>query len=275
MDANRALGLPDDCREYTSVRNILADLGVASIRLMTNNPRKIGLLTSLGIKISGRIPCQVRPGWVACCLGRSVCRCSAVLWSRWHVVSYLAPVLPTFSPVPSPKVAAYKLTWGTQHHCGRIHTRCHLLTSTPHSTPRHPLQPPPPHPLTCLLPPFPPHPQVAAGKFNKGYLEAKRERMDHLLDGSWCYWNHDGEPVAFSKGGMGLPEQGFKMPDGQLIMPTGGSRFSSGGSSSAVEASVAQEQQAGQGQQQQGKQQQGKQQQGKQQEQQQQRAELQ
>lgn len=34
MDANRALGLPDDCREYTSVRNILADLGVRSIRLM-------------------------------------------------------------------------------------------------------------------------------------------------------------------------------------------------------------------------------------------------
>lgn len=34
VDANRALGLPDDCREYTSVRNILADLGVRSIRLM-------------------------------------------------------------------------------------------------------------------------------------------------------------------------------------------------------------------------------------------------
>ena len=34
VDANRALGLPDDCREYTSVRNILADLGIRSIRLM-------------------------------------------------------------------------------------------------------------------------------------------------------------------------------------------------------------------------------------------------
>ena len=34
MDANRALGLPDDCREYSSVRNILADLGIRSIRLM-------------------------------------------------------------------------------------------------------------------------------------------------------------------------------------------------------------------------------------------------
>jgi hypothetical protein len=34
VDANRALGLPDDSREYFSVRNILADLGVKSIRLI-------------------------------------------------------------------------------------------------------------------------------------------------------------------------------------------------------------------------------------------------
>jgi hypothetical protein len=38
--------------------------------------------------------------------------------------------------------------------------------------------------------------------------------MDHLLDGSWCYWNHDGEPTqpsatAHSQGGMDLP-QGLK-----------------------------------------------------------------
>ncbi len=34
VDANRQLGLPDDCREYTSVRNILRDLDIRSIRLM-------------------------------------------------------------------------------------------------------------------------------------------------------------------------------------------------------------------------------------------------
>lgn len=45
VDANRALGLPDDCREYTSVKNMLADLGVKSIKIITNNPRKINLLT--------------------------------------------------------------------------------------------------------------------------------------------------------------------------------------------------------------------------------------
>lgn len=132
VDANRALGLPDDCREYTSVRNILRDLKVESIQLMvsdgrgraggwgggtrqqwqqwqqqradattaaaahtrlhaavcgyvpptvawpvlsaclpcggscdhpqTNNPRKMDVLTQLGVKITGRIPCQVQAG---------------------------------------------------------------------------------------------------------------------------------------------------------------------------------------------------------------------
>ncbi|KAF8069623.1 ribBA [Scenedesmus sp. PABB004] len=109
VDANRALGLPDDCREYTSVRNILRDLRIRSVRLMTNNPRKLDVLTQLGVAISGRIPCQVQ-----------------------------------------------------------------------------------------------------AGEHNQGYLTAKRERMDHLLDGSWCYWEHGGEPIqpsaaALSEGGMGLP----------------------------------------------------------------------
>lgn len=36
VDANRALGFPDDCREYTSVHNILKELGVKSIRLMVS-----------------------------------------------------------------------------------------------------------------------------------------------------------------------------------------------------------------------------------------------
>ena len=38
VDANRALGLPDDCREYSSVRNILSDLDIKSIRLMVWAP---------------------------------------------------------------------------------------------------------------------------------------------------------------------------------------------------------------------------------------------
>jgi GTP cyclohydrolase II len=62
VDANRALGLPDDSREYTSVRNILKELGVKSVRLMTNNPRKISELSDLGVKVNGRMPCQVQAG---------------------------------------------------------------------------------------------------------------------------------------------------------------------------------------------------------------------
>ena len=91
VDANRALGLPDDVREYTAVANILEDLGIKSIQLMTNNPRKVATMQRLGIAIDGRIPCIVK-----------------------------------------------------------------------------------------------------ANLFNVGYLEAKEGRMKHYLDGSWCYWDHDG-----------------------------------------------------------------------------------
>ena len=60
VDANRALGLPDDTREYTAVANILEGMGIKSIRLMTNNPRKVATLERLGVKIDGRIPCIVQ-----------------------------------------------------------------------------------------------------------------------------------------------------------------------------------------------------------------------
>ncbi|EFJ51564.1 hypothetical protein VOLCADRAFT_116428, partial [Volvox carteri f. nagariensis] len=153
VDANRALGLPDDCREYSSVRNMLADLGIKSIRLITNNPRKINVLTKLGINVTGRIPCL-----------------------------------------------------------------------------------------------------VAAGKYNQGYLEAKRDRMAHMLaggesegsgadepiamagagggltedgelNGDFCFWDHDGEPTqavttAYAKGGMDLPA-GLAHGDNGRVVPVG------------------------------------------------------
>jgi GTP cyclohydrolase II len=56
VDANRMLGLPDDTRTYDAAAAILADLGVESIRIMTNNPRKVSKLEALGIRIDGRIP---------------------------------------------------------------------------------------------------------------------------------------------------------------------------------------------------------------------------
>ena len=60
VDANRRLGLPDDTREYTAVENMLRELDVRSVQLMTNNPRKIRELECGGIKITGRIACVVK-----------------------------------------------------------------------------------------------------------------------------------------------------------------------------------------------------------------------
>lgn len=55
VDANRALGLPDDARNYQDAAAILRDLGVTRIRLITNNPQKIKALEDLGIEVAGRI----------------------------------------------------------------------------------------------------------------------------------------------------------------------------------------------------------------------------
>ena len=57
VDANRQLGLPDDARVYGAVAQILKDLSVSSIKLMTNNPRKIEHLSNLGINIVERMSC--------------------------------------------------------------------------------------------------------------------------------------------------------------------------------------------------------------------------
>jgi GTP cyclohydrolase II len=59
--ANRALGLPDDVREYDAVRDILNSFRIESIKLITNNPRKVDGLKQLGITVSGTIPCIVKP----------------------------------------------------------------------------------------------------------------------------------------------------------------------------------------------------------------------
>jgi len=55
VDANTAQGLPVDSREYGVGANILADLGVSSMRLMTNNPAKYGGLEGYGLEITERV----------------------------------------------------------------------------------------------------------------------------------------------------------------------------------------------------------------------------
>jgi len=59
VDANLELGLPADAREYSTGAQILADLGVRSIRLLTNNPAKVSGLSGFGIDVTGRVPLPV------------------------------------------------------------------------------------------------------------------------------------------------------------------------------------------------------------------------
>ena len=59
VDANLHLGFKDELREYMAVPDILADLNIKSIRLITNNPFKIDALTTLGVNITNRIPIHI------------------------------------------------------------------------------------------------------------------------------------------------------------------------------------------------------------------------
>ncbi len=59
VEANERLGLPVDSRDYGIGAMILADLGVHTIRLMTNNPEKPAALHGFGISVSERVPLQI------------------------------------------------------------------------------------------------------------------------------------------------------------------------------------------------------------------------
>jgi 3,4-dihydroxy 2-butanone 4-phosphate synthase / GTP cyclohydrolase II len=61
VDANLQLGLPVDSREYGIGAQILVDLGVTDMRLMTNNPSKYGGLEGFGLNIVERVPLESRP----------------------------------------------------------------------------------------------------------------------------------------------------------------------------------------------------------------------
>ena len=61
VDANTALGLPVDARDYGGAAAILAELGLTRIRLMTNNPAKIAALDAAGIDVVERVPVTALP----------------------------------------------------------------------------------------------------------------------------------------------------------------------------------------------------------------------
>jgi 3,4-dihydroxy 2-butanone 4-phosphate synthase/GTP cyclohydrolase II len=61
VDANVSLGLPVDSRDYRAACEILDDLGVRSVRLMTNNPDKARALTEHGITVAERVAHESMP----------------------------------------------------------------------------------------------------------------------------------------------------------------------------------------------------------------------
>jgi 3,4-dihydroxy 2-butanone 4-phosphate synthase/GTP cyclohydrolase II len=60
VSANEQLGLPADAREYTIAAKILQSLNISSIRLLTNNPKKIQKLQEQGIHVE-RVPLEIKP----------------------------------------------------------------------------------------------------------------------------------------------------------------------------------------------------------------------
>jgi 3,4-dihydroxy 2-butanone 4-phosphate synthase/GTP cyclohydrolase II len=61
VDAQIELGLPIDAREYTAGAAILTDLGVGSLRLLTNNPLKVNALRRSGITVTSVEPISIAP----------------------------------------------------------------------------------------------------------------------------------------------------------------------------------------------------------------------
>jgi len=61
VDANLELGFPVDCRDFAVAAWILADLGVSSVRMLTNNPAKCAGLAASGMQILHRVPLTATP----------------------------------------------------------------------------------------------------------------------------------------------------------------------------------------------------------------------
>ena len=62
VEANQALGLPVDVRDYGVGAQILRDLGIRQLKLLTNNPAKYHAMRGYGLEIAARVPLQIAPG---------------------------------------------------------------------------------------------------------------------------------------------------------------------------------------------------------------------
>ena len=61
VDANLDLGLPADARHYGTATQVLRDLGVTNVRLMTNNPDKVDNLEDFGVHVAERVAAHAAP----------------------------------------------------------------------------------------------------------------------------------------------------------------------------------------------------------------------
>lgn len=61
VDANLDLGFAIDGRDYAGGAQMLRDLGIASVRLLTNNPDKVRALELYGVKVTERLPVTIEP----------------------------------------------------------------------------------------------------------------------------------------------------------------------------------------------------------------------
>src|SRR6476660_6316501 len=61
VEANHALGFASDYRDFTLPAEILRDLGIGQVRLLSNNPQKARVLSDAGIEIVAQIPCEAAP----------------------------------------------------------------------------------------------------------------------------------------------------------------------------------------------------------------------
>jgi GTP cyclohydrolase II len=59
VDANHRLGFEDDERDFRVGATILKKLGFSAVRLLTNNPRKVGMMTASGVDVTERVPLAV------------------------------------------------------------------------------------------------------------------------------------------------------------------------------------------------------------------------
>lgn len=64
VEANEALGFPADLRDYGIGAQILVDLGIRELRLLTNNPRKIAGLEGYGLRVVERVPLEIKPNGI-------------------------------------------------------------------------------------------------------------------------------------------------------------------------------------------------------------------